>query len=580
MNSFRVFCQGESYSHVYTNANQPWPDVALESERMHPELAFQLLLEAQDVRMWIFEDGVPSRSGFDERTLSSTSELLVHVLNQRMEGKLPDYISIALVVEEQLLNPPPGDLGATGGLLPWLPMALACQLDGVLVRTYQDSESYQYFLPHIGQRMYWMPAWAPEVKDEISKAAEASRPESIWANTNVEELPYIFVSGDEYLDVDIVLEAIKPIPIELVVATDNNFYAAQCDRTYKYKSDRAENKCTVYRGLQPSRMRLQMARAMFVVVPLNTSQSGAGLSSFLEAQALGKMTITTKSHTWDGYATDGWDTLMVPKDNLLLMRSAIYRLLDEPGLLSNMESNVRVKRQQSSLEQVAQNLQSFARTVILRTARTAPNAQENDARECMAAVSKANPGDLDEKRPALKARQGVQKRDPIPRGRLEKLTVREMVNMITTQRGTEETPDSPELQANEEQLAPTSTEETDLAPLSDESPVLVESHADSHVAEAIQVSDKLPEAVVGKDEEGREEEQKVMEESGMVQEAGSVPLLTLSSGLSKSTERDGIDERVKRKFDAFGLKYSPVERRAQLDSWVKRLKDRRKAAKG
>ena len=54
------------------------------------------------------------------------------------------------------------------------------------------------------------------------------------------------------------------------------------------------------------------------------------------------------------------------QDNILAMRSAIFRLLDEPNLLSRMEANVNVKRLQSSFKQVAQSLQSFARTIILK----------------------------------------------------------------------------------------------------------------------------------------------------------------------------------------------------------------------
>ena len=154
-----MFCQGE-YNSDISNAHKPWPKYETEEDRMSPDVAFQLLTETEGVAMWMFEDGsngigdngvAPTQE--TDRHLSKTSELLLTALQQREEGNVPDEVAITLIVEEHKVNPPPGDKGATGNFLDWLPLRLLCHLDGILVRTHQDADAYEYFLPKIGMHL-------------------------------------------------------------------------------------------------------------------------------------------------------------------------------------------------------------------------------------------------------------------------------------------------------------------------------------------------------------------------------------------------------------------------------------------
>lgn len=154
-----MFCQGEYYSDA-SNTHQPWPDYETQEDRMSPDVAFQLLTQTEGAVMWIFEDGsndignngiaLPEETG---RHLSKTSELLLTTLQQRDEGNVPNEIAITLVVENFHVNPPPGEKGATGNFFDWLPLRLLCHLDAVLVRTHQDADAYEYYLPQIGMHL-------------------------------------------------------------------------------------------------------------------------------------------------------------------------------------------------------------------------------------------------------------------------------------------------------------------------------------------------------------------------------------------------------------------------------------------
>jgi glycosyltransferase involved in cell wall biosynthesis len=81
-----------------------------------------------------------------------------------------------------------------------------------------------------------------------------------------------------------------------------------------------------------------LANAIFVVVPLSVDAVSAGQMVLLQAQALGKPIIVTRTTTSE-YATDEQDALLVDRGNVEQMRVAISRLLGDDSLRERLGAN-------------------------------------------------------------------------------------------------------------------------------------------------------------------------------------------------------------------------------------------------
>lgn len=86
--------------------------------------------------------------------------------------------------------------------------------------------------------------------------------------------------------------------------------------------------------------RYQQAR--FVVVPLmDTSHSGAGVTSIFEASASGKAVIASNTGGMGSYIVDGKTGILVPPGDVQAMRNAIRTLWENPGLAQEMGKSGR-----------------------------------------------------------------------------------------------------------------------------------------------------------------------------------------------------------------------------------------------
>jgi glycosyltransferase involved in cell wall biosynthesis len=82
-----------------------------------------------------------------------------------------------------------------------------------------------------------------------------------------------------------------------------------------------------------------LADALFVVVPLAVDELSAGQMVLLQASALNKAVIVTRTSTTPEYATDGEDALLVDRGDVDQMREAIRRLLEDRDLRHRIGSN-------------------------------------------------------------------------------------------------------------------------------------------------------------------------------------------------------------------------------------------------
>lgn len=80
----------------------------------------------------------------------------------------------------------------------------------------------------------------------------------------------------------------------------------------------------------------ELYRSRIVVVPLAVDDISAGQMVLLQAMALGKPVIVTRTATTTDYATDERDALLVPRGDPAALRAAILRLLADPALAARL----------------------------------------------------------------------------------------------------------------------------------------------------------------------------------------------------------------------------------------------------
>jgi len=86
------------------------------------------------------------------------------------------------------------------------------------------------------------------------------------------------------------------------------------------------------------------AKARLVVIPLDIRggfNNAMGCSTLVEAMAMGKAVIITRTPTTESYVTDGVNGLLVPPRNSAALRAAIQRIVADPDLAATLGRNAR-----------------------------------------------------------------------------------------------------------------------------------------------------------------------------------------------------------------------------------------------
>jgi glycosyltransferase involved in cell wall biosynthesis len=112
---------------------------------------------------------------------------------------------------------------------------------------------------------------------------------------------------------------------------------------------------------------LALAEAQIVVVPLAAESVSAGQMVLLQARALGKPTIISRTRTTVDYATDEEDALLVGIGDMHAMRAAIVRLLTDARLRQRIGSNARRGfERENSTEAYIRNLVTAVESALAR----------------------------------------------------------------------------------------------------------------------------------------------------------------------------------------------------------------------
>jgi len=143
--------------------------------------------------------------------------------------------------------------------------------------------------------------------------------------------PVLSVGDDAGRDFDTLLKALEGIAAPVVIKSRyDNF-----DRT------RYPNVELVPQRLPGVEFRRLYERSCFVVVPLVPMVKAGGISTLLEAMAMGKALIVSDSPGIRDYAIPDETCLLVPCGDAAALREAILRLLREPDTRARLAANAR-----------------------------------------------------------------------------------------------------------------------------------------------------------------------------------------------------------------------------------------------
>jgi len=144
---------------------------------------------------------------------------------------------------------------------------------------------------------------------------------------------YILAVGEDIgRDFPTLLAAIEGIPAQLVLRTNLELPPV---------ATRLANLRVMRDRVSESALRSLYANSRFVVVPLSDTRNASGVSTILEAGAMGKATIVSASAGIDDFVIAGETCLRVPCHDAAALHAAIQRLLNEPETCERLGQNAR-----------------------------------------------------------------------------------------------------------------------------------------------------------------------------------------------------------------------------------------------
>jgi glycosyltransferase involved in cell wall biosynthesis len=172
--------------------------------------------------------------------------------------------------------------------------------------------------------------------------------------------PLISAVGLEYRDYATLLEAVRGLSVQAVVAAASP-WSKMPDTTAG--TQLPEN--VLVRRFSQYELRELYAASRFVVMPLDPVDFQAGVTAILEAMAMGKAVICTRTPGQTDVIVDGENGLYVEPGDPRSLRAAIQRLLDHPQEAEQMGRNGRLLvEQKMSLEQYVPRLAKYLESIM------------------------------------------------------------------------------------------------------------------------------------------------------------------------------------------------------------------------
>lgn len=146
-----------------------------------------------------------------------------------------------------------------------------------------------------------------------------------WRSLPIIEEPLVVSAGREYRDYKTLAAACGGMPEKIFVAAASvHSPGAHWSAPVRWPAN------FEHEAVDFVTLRNWYARASVIVIPLLKTNFQAGVTTLLEAMAMGKPVIVTGNRTHRELVEDGVDGVLVPAADPYALRSAIQRLLDRP----------------------------------------------------------------------------------------------------------------------------------------------------------------------------------------------------------------------------------------------------------
>jgi glycosyltransferase involved in cell wall biosynthesis len=150
--------------------------------------------------------------------------------------------------------------------------------------------------------------------------------------------------GREMRDYATLIEALRPleIPCHIAAGTAINYGGFGTDDPYAENVGGRVLPANVTVGAKSLlELRDLYARSRMVIVPILPSESDNGISTIIEAMAMGRAIVTTATEGRADILDDDVNCLLVPPHDVAALRAAIQRLWDDPGLCARLAARAR-----------------------------------------------------------------------------------------------------------------------------------------------------------------------------------------------------------------------------------------------
>ncbi|HEV2034872.1 MAG TPA: glycosyltransferase family 4 protein [Candidatus Dormibacteraeota bacterium] len=160
---------------------------------------------------------------------------------------------------------------------------------------------------------------------------------AFWAPQHVAEDAKVVTAGREHRDYATLAAACDGMPERIVVAA-GSFHSPRAP--WRPPSHWPRN-FELVPTLDRARLRELYARAMVVVVPVLPTDFQAGVTTLLEAMAMGKAVVVSATEGQRDVVEDGVTGVLVPPADPPALRAAIRRLLDDDRERARLGRNAR-----------------------------------------------------------------------------------------------------------------------------------------------------------------------------------------------------------------------------------------------
>jgi glycosyltransferase involved in cell wall biosynthesis len=178
----------------------------------------------------------------------------------------------------------------------------------------------------------------------------------------------IVAAGKEMRDYPTLLEALRGTNLPCHIATDHvripRLLGLRHARVSAARLLKVGGPVTL-RPMSVTEMRRLYARARFVVVPLRPSDTDNGVNVILEAMAMGKPVICSRTRGQVDVIEDGVTGLFVPVGDAAALRAAMLSLWNDPARAREMGARARAHVvQHHTLEQFCESVTGAVRAAV------------------------------------------------------------------------------------------------------------------------------------------------------------------------------------------------------------------------